>query len=524
MPFDERPQTTREAKSVFSGKSFIDKVLLGADDRWPQLKYFSLALYSAWILLTMTNNGATGSVVLTQAGIDSAEFYLLSGVPLSACLILSAVFVRQATNLINNRLFVLLMGAVASIGTVLLAMGSIFVDVSVSRMVFSLCGVLTGLGTSFVCLRIGSLYSAPPQGFVPFFIIVKVMLVANLLFFMCVSIPHPVADVALGLLPFLAALASLVGKRVAGGEKDESDLVSLDALPHGFFWRLLLAIFVFGLVAGVAKGCSALLQSSADIELQAIIVVFSSLVISGVIMLIAGIVLSLRNYEVSKLYFPMLGCSCATVLLCLVSDGSTGALQNVVINVGYNMFIVAAWAILSDLSERTTVPAVRVFGLGRGASGLGTTIGWFIAYGVMSLGMDPSQYLTPFFLVSVVVVFVVVLLVLGQQTVSEAIERMYEGVVRSSNPARCELDRSDPFEAWERACDHLAQQCGLTARETEVLKLLSRGRTGGYIALELTITQNTVKGHTRNVYAKTGVHSRQELIDRLERVIAEGGC
>ena len=57
----------------------------------------------------------------------------------------------------------------------------------------------------------------------------------------------------------------------------------------------------------------------------------------------------------------------------------------------------------------------------------------------------------------------------------------------------------------------LASEAKLTARETEVLALLARGRTIGYVADELVIAQNTAKGYVKNVYAKLGIHSRQEL-------------
>lgn len=498
----------------------IDRLLHEADDRWHQLRYLSLALYSTWILCTMTNNGATDSAVLEQVGVHSAEFYLLSGVPLSMCLIGAAILPRIATRLVDSRAFMLLMGFIASLGTWFLATGGFSFGDGAARFMFGLCGVLTGVGTAFVCLRIGGVYSAPPAGAAPFFTIVKAMLTANLLFFMCVSVPDPVANVVLSLLPILAAIASMVGPREAGSEKDESDLVSISALPRGFVPKLLLAVFVISVVVGVAKGFSALLQTHADIQMQAIIAVFASFVILGAIMLVVGIVLSRRNYEISKIYFPMIVCACAAILLCFLLSGSVGALQNIAINVGYNLFIVAVWALLSDLAERTSLSAVRIFGFGRGASGLGTTLGWFVAYCVVSAGVEPVSFLAPFFLAAVVVVFVSVLLVLGQQTVSEALECMLKGLVRTGDSAGGGQDAADPFEAWEDGCDHLAAEFQLTMRETEVLKLLSRGRTTGYIALELGISQNTVKGHTRKVYAKIGVHSRQELIDRLELLIS----
>ena len=46
----------------------------------------------------------------------------------------------------------------------------------------------------------------------------------------------------------------------------------------------------------------------------------------------------------------------------------------------------------------------------------------------------------------------------------------------------------------------------------------ARGRTIGYVADELVIAQNTAKGYVKNVYAKLGIHSRQELIDAVEEL------
>lgn len=79
-----------------------------------------------------------------------------------------------------------------------------------------------------------------------------------------------------------------------------------------------------------------------------------------------------------------------------------------------------------------------------------------------------------------------------------------------------------PAEALDirlsQQCDALVAQYGLSARETDVLRLLARGRDVPYIAEELVISKNTVRTHMRNIFQKTGVHSRQEVIDLLETV------
>ncbi len=57
---------------------------------------------------------------------------------------------------------------------------------------------------------------------------------------------------------------------------------------------------------------------------------------------------------------------------------------------------------------------------------------------------------------------------------------------------------------------------GLTNRQTEVMELLVQGRSVSYIAKELCLSPDTVKGHVRILYQKTNIHSKQELIDLFQ--------
>lgn len=80
-----------------------------------------------------------------------------------------------------------------------------------------------------------------------------------------------------------------------------------------------------------------------------------------------------------------------------------------------------------------------------------------------------------------------------------------------------DLDPQAPPSQLAQRCDFFAACNGLTVREREVLELLMRGRTGAYIAETLVISESTARGHVRRLYTKLGVHSRQELIDLVER-------
>jgi LuxR family maltose regulon positive regulatory protein len=52
----------------------------------------------------------------------------------------------------------------------------------------------------------------------------------------------------------------------------------------------------------------------------------------------------------------------------------------------------------------------------------------------------------------------------------------------------------------------------LSERELEVLWLLSSDLDGPDIARELTVSLNTLRTHTKNIYAKLGVNSRRAAV------------
>lgn len=69
----------------------------------------------------------------------------------------------------------------------------------------------------------------------------------------------------------------------------------------------------------------------------------------------------------------------------------------------------------------------------------------------------------------------------------------------------------------ERALKQLAETFGLTSRECDICSLFAEGRSMPYIAEKLFLSENTVKTHMKHVYTKCGIHSRQELLDIIEK-------
>lgn len=77
---------------------------------------------------------------------------------------------------------------------------------------------------------------------------------------------------------------------------------------------------------------------------------------------------------------------------------------------------------------------------------------------------------------------------------------------------------ADVLDVRAQQCRALAERFGLSSRETEVVELLSHGRTGPAIAEELFISENTVRTHIKRIYAKVGVSKKQALLAELEKV------
>ena len=80
---------------------------------------------------------------------------------------------------------------------------------------------------------------------------------------------------------------------------------------------------------------------------------------------------------------------------------------------------------------------------------------------------------------------------------------------------------SSSFDRLPYTCHLIAVEYDLTRREEEILQLLVRGRTASRIAETLCITTATTRTHLRNIYAKLGVHSQQDILDMYEELARE---
>ncbi|MEY8459558.1 LuxR C-terminal-related transcriptional regulator [Eggerthellaceae bacterium 24-137] len=73
-----------------------------------------------------------------------------------------------------------------------------------------------------------------------------------------------------------------------------------------------------------------------------------------------------------------------------------------------------------------------------------------------------------------------------------------------------------PSDDTEAICDAIARAYSLAPRQRDVLVHLAAGRTVARISQALTMSENTVASYVKQIYARLGVHSKQELIDFVQ--------
>lgn len=99
----------------------------------------------------------------------------------------------------------------------------------------------------------------------------------------------------------------------------------------------------------------------------------------------------------------------------------------------------------------------------------------------------------------------------GSQKIIEALKELYNG----GSPMSADIARKivQAFVEHTDSVDDVSPL--LTQRETGILRLLAKGLLYKEIALQLNISNNTVKQHIHNVYEKLHVQNRTEALNKF---------
>ena len=137
----------------------------------------------------------------------------------------------------------------------------------------------------------------------------------------------------------------------------------------------------------------------------------------------------------------------------------------------------------------------------------------FAGYGLSSIawnGLLVAFGSSAELLVSLLVAYALITLIM---LVCEKTNKAWDPGQGSGVRVDCEGDTL--VDSFVQKCTDMAEAYRLSPRETEVFILLAQGNTRQSIQEKLFLSDGTVKTHTKRIYDKLGIHSRQEMFDKL---------
>ncbi len=148
----------------------------------------------------------------------------------------------------------------------------------------------------------------------------------------------------------------------------------------------------------------------------------------------------------------------------------------------------------------------------------GDLAGVAVSFIARNMLLEGTMQLAPFCAICIALVIVLVTFVLNDRRSFSFEMQDFPLEAESAQPStRTNSEKAQ--QTFEKRIRELATHHGLTPRETQVFSLLARGRSIPYVRDELVISKETAATHAKHVYAKLGVHSRQELIDLAANVL-----
>ncbi len=168
-----------------------------------------------------------------------------------------------------------------------------------------------------------------------------------------------------------------------------------------------------------------------------------------------------------------------------------------------NFIVLFIWLALADIAHHSDIHPHVVFGVGWSLYALPVFLGTF-ASKLLGGGGGGATY-------AAVLLYIICL---ATTLFLDARNQDTKYVFCDLRPEQAATPRD--FADIDSRCALVAQRHALTARELEIMQMLCKGRSKAYIAETLFITENTVKSHTKRMYAKLDVHNRRELQELIE--------
>ncbi len=360
----------------FSSPRIMVRVQWGNHEAIGKLGLMSLGygMHQAWIYSTMFDDGSVFGIVPMGFGFFNEGMslaYIASIMVYSVLLLACAAIAGKVANFMWKTSTLVACALLTSVGTLLLippetGMWGAWVQVA--------SGILTGTGSTMLLLAWGVAFSNRESTTIAINGALAIMVGFAVYSYVIHQISYPFGAIISALIPL--AEAAMLYRLKATRPQDGPNGVMDSSLPinvSGFVVRFGLPVLFLGFALGVMRQSSvASVLSGAtagDLSFMFVTAFFATLLLLTVFLVIGD------NAPLHNAFRPLIPFIAITALFIPLASESDSVLATGVLLMGYMTFEAMMWIFFGQLSERFRLPAVFVYGLGRGLLGLGTLVG-----------------------------------------------------------------------------------------------------------------------------------------------------
>jgi DNA-binding CsgD family transcriptional regulator len=498
--------TQEKTENRLADQNFIDEGMRDPCESGDTISKFDLlgvigfSFYLAWMFLIFITS------LFVPAEYDGFDSVSLVICYLSAEVVASLIMWRLSRHLVFNTSVKAII-VWAALLTPIPGLCTLFMDPSLLflRIIWCIAGVgavcLTGLwGVFLVGLNHAAARLYPA---------VSLLISSFIIFAVLCFIKAEAVKGIIVLLPWLSVVLFLIMefKPVRGKKQSFFEPSRNVYMPHDIklFIHSQSAIFTHSVFLGIA-----FFVASAAVDNYIGMLVFAAMLVASACKAVDAT--GPQRYEVStslKILAP-------TAVICLLFLPYIDAPWRIACIVAMTFFAtfgeILNWVAISECTKLENILPFANMAYGRISNIIGLGVGYVCAFLTFGTSFPEGDVLRPYILGLIVIVVVMLQVFLFKDNYS---------ILALHGNMEEKFDDLEDYAVyrsgkWREKCERFADAYTLTTRQREVLYLLAKGYSTNYIKEVLVVSEYTVKAHIYNIYKKTDVHTRQELIEMIE--------
>lgn len=331
-------------------------------------------MHQAWIYSTMFDDGSVFGISPVGFGFFNEGMslaYITSIIVYSLLLLVCASIAQKAADFMWRTSTLVGCALMTCVGTLFLippevGVASVWIQVA--------SGLLTGVGSTMLLLAWGVAFSNREGTTIAINGALAIMVGFAVYSYVIHQLPYPAGAIISALIPLLEA--GMLYQLKSTRQQDGPNGVLNSVLPinvSGFVVRFGLPVLLLGFALGIMRQSSVATvltgATSSDLSFMFVTAFFATLLLLTVFLAFGD------NAPLHSVFRPLIPFIAITALFIPLASQADSVWATGILLMGYMTFEATMWIFFGQLSERFRLPAVFVYGLGRGLLGLGALAG-----------------------------------------------------------------------------------------------------------------------------------------------------